>query len=435
VRGKGNRKKTSSAAELDHYQLLQIDPDAPQDLVIEAYWYIADKLRAQAAIKGVEKELEALNAAYADLVVPERRRAYDSAVARVEQLRRSRAASGPSRRRAPLFGRKRHADRRQDYYAMLAIDPRAEPPVIARAYSIVRTLERNGGGTEPSYRTGELQEALSVLLDGRRRAAYDERLYGKSIPAGATPGPAKKHAAGIDTAAGDGAAAEDAGRAAGLSSLRPLGRALAHGGRILWLSLVFIVSQLARLGLFLGKWAARAAGALAVFVRDAISDWKARREGDKGYSGFPDRRVLADLPAVRKMTAADIEAPLRQARLLVEDGRGEARVVTLGNGPLTIGAGPDCDVTLPMEDSAVASEHAQIRLTGGHFVIRSLSPAHPTLIDGSNVNWAMLDDGDEIEIGRWRIRFEVLSTAAPPADPQVGPDGGTTLPEEETGKA
>jgi hypothetical protein len=59
-------------------------------------------------------------------------------------------------------------------------------------------------------------------------------------------------------------------------------------------------------------------------------------------------------------------------------------------------------------DGRAGGAYAQIWRAGDHYVIRSLSPQCPALIDGQEVNWARLDDGDEIEIGRHRLSFHMI---------------------------
>jgi hypothetical protein len=77
--------------------------------------------------------------------------------------------------------------RDKDYYAILQVDPRAEPEVIEAAY---RRLSRKyhpdvDGRPGAGHRMAELNEAYEVLSDPGRRAAYDLR---RSVAPG--PGPA-----------------------------------------------------------------------------------------------------------------------------------------------------------------------------------------------------------------------------------------------------
>ncbi len=67
----------SASAAANHYQLLGVGPLAPQDLIVEAYW-----MRSRPPGKPVPPEslLKRLNEAYATLVDPERRDAYNESL-------------------------------------------------------------------------------------------------------------------------------------------------------------------------------------------------------------------------------------------------------------------------------------------------------------------------------------------------------------------
>jgi curved DNA-binding protein CbpA len=169
----------SPAGPTDHYRLLRVDPDAPHELVAEAYCYLSSRLRAEQAVRrSAERELAALNAAYQVLAGAEQRRAYDAAVPRVLELRRERAERAEQQQKRPLSARllKKPQIRPQvDYYELLGVDPEAEPALIARAYSILRTLHsKKAAGAAPKEYVSELEQAGAVLLDRARRAAYDE---------------------------------------------------------------------------------------------------------------------------------------------------------------------------------------------------------------------------------------------------------------------
>jgi len=186
----------SPAGPPDHYHLLQVDPDAPYELIAEAYWYLASRLHAEKLVRRSAKhELFVLNAAYQILAVAEQRRAYDATVSRVQELRRERAESAQAPKDPPfplrLFkGRQRL---QVDYYELLRVDPSAEAPLIARAYSILRTLHSKEatGESQGNYVEG-LARARSVLLDRSLRAEYDESRARASLALEALPAPEAK---------------------------------------------------------------------------------------------------------------------------------------------------------------------------------------------------------------------------------------------------
>jgi hypothetical protein len=141
-----------------------VDPDAPYELVAEAYWYLVNRLKAeQASGESAAQQLAALNTAYAVLVDPEQRRAYDETVARVVELRRARAERRQALKRRPVLGRFFERQRRQevDCFELLRVDPLAEPLLIDRAYSIMRALYSTGSID------GEPAEQLALLAKAR----------------------------------------------------------------------------------------------------------------------------------------------------------------------------------------------------------------------------------------------------------------------------
>ena len=93
-----------------------------------------------------------------------------------------------------------------------------------------------------------------------------------------------------------------------------------------------------------------------------------------------------------------------------EMGRGASRVYELG--PITlIGRGPDS--TIRVADSMVSLRHAEIRLTGqDEYRIVDLQSRHGTTVGGRKVAEALLRHGDEILVGRTRLRVQFLETNA-----------------------
>ena len=66
-----------------------------------------------------------------------------------------------------------------------------------------------------------------------------------------------------------------------------------------------------------------------------------------------------------------------------------------------IGRGRSNDVSLdPFLDATVSSQHAEIRLEDGVFVLYDMGSLNGTYLNGSSVRRATLKDGDEISLGR-----------------------------------
>ena len=425
-----------SGEERDHYRLLQIDPDAPAELIVEAYWYVAGKLRAeQMAGKAAKQDLLALNAAYADLVTPERRHAYDATVPRVAELRRTRAERRAADKRRSLlprlFGRAsaRKAQRGIDYYAILGVDPQADAPLIARAYAILHALHSKGDANsrQAADAVTEIEKAYSMILDSERRADYDislttadeaaeakkkEETTRETKPSAvATSLPQAIIEATKPAPAEVSPAKEPEGpkTARRRPSLAPLSNAMRTSGRFLGRC----AALAGRSGARGASWTAVQGGTtllvLARAPRLLIRQWRNNRSHKQStdQADLLDQRVLRDaVPPLLHKNSEKTKATQYQARLLVADTSGRSEVIALEDKPITLGSDHTCDVVLEADGGLVAAAHAQIWFTGDNFVIRSLNPRYATRIGGSKVNWAMLDDGDEIEIGRCRIRFE-----------------------------
>jgi hypothetical protein len=200
--GKGFRAVTDAR---DFYRLLQVDPDAPQQLVAEAYRYLVGRIRESAlARKSLFDQLTALNEAYATLISPARRMAYDATLPRIGSVRRERDRTVESTRQRswfllPRLRRARQALRGEpDHYALLGVDPSAEAAIIDRAYSVQCLL--------CSAKVRELTEAHTVLTDSARRTAYDALL---STPEGGGEPPSASRS-------GQGPPPEVSGRGGGL---------------------------------------------------------------------------------------------------------------------------------------------------------------------------------------------------------------------------
>jgi curved DNA-binding protein CbpA len=387
------RGRSKKAAD-DYYRLLQLDPDAPHELVVEAYWYLASKLRAEhPGWRGAERQLAALNAAYAVLGIPERRDAYNATLQRVVERRLQRAARLEAERLAaeqptPLLDRLLGAPPEEppepepiDYYEFLCLDPSADPALVSRAFSVLRTNrpQVRAGDVAVEYRAN-LLEAYSVLSDADRRKAYDNERRKAAIKRAraaaleeAAPAPAPEPESVPETAEG-GEAWRRLSQQASNAVLR------GSGG----------TARLAKAG---GR---------------AIERWRQQRREPREETDADavERRLLRDAVTSFRAGQAPVDERPEGARLVIEGPSGETRAMLLDNKPVTLGSDSDCDVQLEGDAESVAPEHAQLWFTDGGYAIRSMSPQHPTVVAGQRVNWAMLEDGDEIVIGQCRIRFE-----------------------------
>ncbi len=103
--------------------------------------------------------------------------------------------------------------------------------------------------------------------------------------------------------------------------------------------------------------------------------------------------------------AADVLAEgLRGPALVVRSGGGRAGESFQAAGERTlIGRSPDCDVFL--DDVTVSRRHAEILRVDDRFTIRDLGSLNGTFVNRHRIDSAVLDDDDEVQIGKYRMTF------------------------------
>ncbi len=97
------------------------------------------------------------------------------------------------------------------------------------------------------------------------------------------------------------------------------------------------------------------------------------------------------------------------ARLLFEQG-GTSRHVELGDRPLSVGAGEDCDLTVAGTD--VSRVHFVVERSPTGWRLRDAGSAHGTRVNGSLVAARRLRSGDRIELGDAVLTFQDARSAA-----------------------
>ncbi len=108
--------------------------------------------------------------------------------------------------------------------------------------------------------------------------------------------------------------------------------------------------------------------------------------------------------------SSDIDAP--RARLAVIAGETTVRTVTLvPDTHVTIGSDSSCDLVLLDNGGQIAPRQVRIWARQEKFMFHSLSSDLSATVQGKPFVWVVLDDGDVIELGKYRIRFELVSQA------------------------
>lgn len=103
-------------------------------------------------------------------------------------------------------------------------------------------------------------------------------------------------------------------------------------------------------------------------------------------------------------TASDqaVDHTLARLSLTVPGGRS---AVSVTDRPRVLGRSPGCDLTLVGID--VAPQHAIVWRTDGLLVLHVMEPVATVTVNGRPMRWAILEDGDLIEVGMSQIRVTV----------------------------
>jgi len=160
--------------------------------------------------------------------------------------------------------------------------------------------------------------------------------------------------------------------------------------------------------------AAGAAAALAVAAGAvAVRRW---RRGTHAAPA-PSRPEAAPSVAVPEMAIdASFEPSQRPpvdetlAQLTVHRRRDGALIqkASLGRAPFTVGSGSGCDLVLPGE--GIAPYHLRLWYREGRFMLHDLTRRGEVMVNGHPVLWAVLEDGDILELGPYVLKFHLLSS-------------------------
>jgi pSer/pThr/pTyr-binding forkhead associated (FHA) protein len=95
---------------------------------------------------------------------------------------------------------------------------------------------------------------------------------------------------------------------------------------------------------------------------------------------------------------------LHGAALIVRSGGGRAgETFPIETGPITIGRSPECSIFL--DDVTVSRKHAVFSQDGERWRLEDQGSLNGTFVNRERVETAELDDGDELQIGKYRLTF------------------------------
>ncbi len=110
--------------------------------------------------------------------------------------------------------------------------------------------------------------------------------------------------------------------------------------------------------------------------------------------------VEHDSEEVDLLTALGITGPA----LVVRSGGGMAgQSFQPGEGRTLIGRSPECDVFL--DDVTVSRRHSELVRDGETFSIRDLGSLNGTYVNRRRIESAVLENDDEVQIGKYRLTF------------------------------
>ena len=92
-----------------------------------------------------------------------------------------------------------------------------------------------------------------------------------------------------------------------------------------------------------------------------------------------------------------------RALLVVRSGPNEGARFSLTASDSFIGRHPDS--TICLDDVTVSRRHAHIERTADSIVLRDLGSLNGTYVNQERIEEAVLDHGDEVQIGRYRMVF------------------------------
>lgn len=101
--------------------------------------------------------------------------------------------------------------------------------------------------------------------------------------------------------------------------------------------------------------------------------------------------------------SAILALPSGSSLLIVRRGPNTGARFLLNDDVSTVGRHPEADIFL--DDVTVSRQHAQFIRHSTRFEIRDLGSLNGTYFDGVRIEQALLDNGAEVQIGKYRLTF------------------------------
>jgi hypothetical protein len=119
----------------------------------------------------------------------------------------------------------------------------------------------------------------------------------------------------------------------------------------------------------------------------------------------PDDEPITDaLPQL----GVDVPGPGEVGQLVITRGATAGARYALSSEVTTVGRHPDS--TIFLDDVTVSRRHAEVRrLPDGQYLLSDVGSLNGTYLDGARVEEAMLREGGQVQVGKFRLVFVIGS--------------------------
>jgi pSer/pThr/pTyr-binding forkhead associated (FHA) protein len=126
--------------------------------------------------------------------------------------------------------------------------------------------------------------------------------------------------------------------------------------------------------------------------------------GPSSSEPAPDTATAAAAVAGAEGAASAIEElPTGSALLVVKRGPNAGSQFLLDRPVTSVGRHPNSDIFL--DDVTVSRRHAEFRLQNGQFQVIDVGSLNDTYVNRQPVDSAVLANGDEVQLGKFRLVF------------------------------
>jgi pSer/pThr/pTyr-binding forkhead associated (FHA) protein len=120
--------------------------------------------------------------------------------------------------------------------------------------------------------------------------------------------------------------------------------------------------------------------------------------------GVSGEKVETSDRQLSPVDAAAVDAlPSGHALLVVQRGPGAGSRFLLDTDQVNAGRHPDSDIFL--DDVTVSRRHAEFHRTGEEFTVSDVGSLNGTYVNRDRIDRVHLKDGDEVQIGKYRLVF------------------------------